>query len=72
MCNIFATPTWPENPADAILEVLNSKIFRGGDMPPDPLKRACFRMLTFCTLCSTVYVALPVPKQLPYSGYTPA
>ena len=25
-------------------------------------------MLTFRTLCSTVYVALPVPEQLPYSG----
>ena len=27
MCIIFATLTWPENPADAISEVLNSKIF---------------------------------------------
>ena len=34
---IFATLTWPENPADAISEVLNSKIFLGG-MPPDPPK----------------------------------
>ena len=66
MCIIFATLTWPENPADAILEVLNSC----GGMPPDPPKRACFHTLTFCTLRSTVYVALPVPEQLPYSGYT--
>ena len=35
-------------------------------MPPDPPKRVCFRMLTFR---STVYVALPVPEQLPYSCY---
>ena len=34
---IFATLTRPENTADAISEVLNSKIFLGG-MPPDPLK----------------------------------
>ena len=72
MCNIFATLTWPENPADAILEALNSKIFLGEHAPrvPDPSKRACFQMLTFHTLHSTVYVALPVPEQLPYSGYT--
>ena len=41
-------------------------------MPPDPPKIACFHTLTFCTLRSTVYVALPVPKQLPYSGYATA
>ena len=35
-------------------------------MPPDPPKRVCFH-----TLC-TVYVALPVPEQLPYSGYATA
>ena len=29
-------------------------------------------MLTFRTLRSTVYVALPVPEQLPYSGYATA
>ena len=57
MCIIFATLTWPENPADSISEVLNSQIF--------------FCMLTFHTLHSTVYVALSVPKQLPYSGYAP-
>ena len=34
---IFATLTRPENTADAISEVLNSKIFPWG-MPPDPLK----------------------------------
>ena len=67
MCIIFATLTWPENPADAISEVLNSKIFLGA-RPQTPLK-ACFRTLTFRTLRSTVYVALPVPEQLPYSGY---
>ena len=55
MCIIFAKLTWPENPADAISEVLNSKIF--------------FRTLTFRTLHSTIYAALPVPEQLPYSGY---
>ena len=75
MCIIFATRTRPENPTDAILEVLNSKIFLGGGggggMPSDPPKRVCFRMLTFRTLHSTLYVALPVPEQLPYSGYTP-
>ena len=60
---IFATLTWHENPPDAILEVLNSKIFLGG-MPPDPPKRACFH-----TLRSTIYVALPVPEQLLYPGY---
>ena len=38
-------------------------------MPPDPPKRVCFCTLTFHTLRSTVYVALPVPEQLPYSGY---
>ena len=38
-------------------------------MPPDSPKRVCFCMLTFHTLCSTVYVALPVPEQPPYSGY---
>ena len=65
---IFATLyTWPENPADAISEVFNSKIFLGS-MPPDPLN-ACFRTLTFRTLRSTVYVALPVPEQLPYTSY---
>ena len=71
MCIIFATLTWPENPVDAISEVLNFKLYfpGGGDMPPDPPKRACFHTLTFCTLSSTVYVALPVPEQLPYSGY---
>ena len=68
MCIIFATLTWPENPADAILKVLNSKIFLGG-MPPDPPERACFHMLTFCTLRSIIYVALPVPEQLLYPGY---
>ena len=68
MCILFATLTWPENPADAISKVLNSKIFLGG-MPPDPPKSVCFRTLTFRTLHSTVYVALPVPKQPPYSGY---
>jgi len=41
----FATLAWPENPADAISEVLNSKI------------------------SSAYNVALPVPEQLPYSGY---
>ena len=41
-------------------------------MPPDPPKIACFRTLTFRTLRSTVYVALPVPKQLSYSGYATA
>ena len=41
-------------------------------LPPGPPKRACFRTLTFHTLHSTVYVALPVPKQLPYSGYATA
>ena len=77
MCIIFAILTWPENPADAISKVLNPKNFLGGGggggggMPPDPPKRVCFRMLTFHTLRSTVYVALPVPKELPYSGYTP-
>ena len=39
-------------------------------MPPEPPKKACFHMLTFRTLHSTVYVALPVPEQLLYSGYT--
>ena len=47
MCIIFATLTWPDNPADAISEVLNSKIFLGGGgggggMPPEPPKRVCF------------------------------
>ena len=62
---------WPEDPADVISEVLNSKLSLGGGggMPPDPPKRACFRTLTFRTFRSTVYVALPVPEQLPYSGY---
>ena len=55
--------TWSEN---AISEVLN---FTGGHAP-DPPKRACFHTLTPRTLRSTVYVALPVPEQLPYSGYT--
>ena len=38
--------------------------FPGGEggMPLDLPKRACFRTLTFCTLRSTVYVALPVPE----------
>ena len=49
-----------------ISEVLNSKIYLGG-MPPDPPKRVCLH-----TLCSTVYVALRVPEQLPYSGYATA
>ena len=71
MCIIFTTLTWPENPADAISETLNSKIFLGG-MPPDPPNRACFRTLTFRTLHSTIYVALPAPEQVPYSGYAPA
>ena len=52
MCIIFATRTWPENPADAILEVLNSKILlEGVGMTQDPP-----------TLRSTIYVALHVPK----------
>ena len=55
--------------ADVISEVLNSKIFLGGMPPHPPPKRACFRTLTFCTLRSTVYAPLPVPEQLPYSGY---
>ena len=38
-------------------------------MPSDPPKRVCFCTLTFCTLRSIVYVALPVPEQLPYSNY---
>ena len=71
MCIIFPTLTWPENPAGAISEVLNSKI-SSGDMPPDPPKRVWFHTLPFCTLCSNVYVALPVPKQLPYSAYATA
>ena len=41
-------------------------------MPPDPPKIVCFHTLTFHTLRSTVYVALPVPEQLPYSGYATA
>ena len=41
-----------------------------GACPQTPVKRACLRTLTFHTLRSTVYVALPVPEQLPYSGYT--
>ena len=62
MCIIFATLTctWPENPADAISEVLNAKIFLRGE---------CLRTLTFCALRSTVNVALPVPEQLPYFVY---
>ena len=71
MCIIFATLTWPENPADAISEVLNSKISLG-EHAPRPPKKACFRTLTFRTLRSTVYVALPVPEQLLYSGYATA
>ena len=63
MCIIFATPTWPENPADAISEVLHSKIFLEG-MPPDSPNKVCFCTPTFRTLYSTVLVALPVPKQL--------
>ena len=43
--------------------------FSSGGMPPDPPKRAGFRTLTFRTLRSTIYVALPVPEQLPYFGY---
>ena len=67
MCIILATLTWPEKPAYAISEVLNSM----GGMPPDPRNRACFRTLTFRTLHSTadVAVALSVPELLPYSGY---
>ena len=57
MCIIFGTLTWPENPADASSEVLNSKIFLG-DMPPDPTKRACL-----CTLTSPHCTA---PYMLPY------
>ena len=34
-CVLFNTLTWPENPADAILEVLNSP---GGHAPRPPLK----------------------------------
>ena len=63
MCIIFTTLTWPENPADAISEVLHSKIFLGG-MPPDSPNKAYFSTPTFRTLYSTIYVALPVPKQL--------
>ena len=36
MCSIFATLTWPENPADAIPEVQNLKIFLGGHAPRLP------------------------------------
>ena len=36
--HIFATLTRPENPADAIPEVLNSKIFLGGACSQTPLK----------------------------------
>ena len=43
--------------------------FPGGHAP-DPPKRACFaRYSTFHILHSTVYVALPLPEQLLYSGY---
>ena len=49
-------------------ESANSKIFLEG-MPPDSPKRVHFRTLTFHTLRSTVFVALHVPDQLPYSGY---
>ena len=38
MCIIFGTLTWPENPADAISDVLKSKIFLGGHAPRPPLK----------------------------------
>ena len=62
---MFTTLTWPENPADANLEVLNFKI-SSGSMPPTPPIKVCFRMLTFHTLRSTIYVALPVPEQPPY------
>ena len=68
MCIIFATLTWSENPADAISESLNYKIFLWR-MPTDSPKSVCFRTLTFRTLPRTVYVALPVPEQLPSSGY---
>ena len=37
MCIIFVTLTWPENPADAISEVLNSN-FSWGVCPRTPLK----------------------------------
>ena len=60
MCIIFATLTWPENPADAISEVLNSKNFlgRGGACPQTPIKERDSAWLAFHTLHSTVYVAL--------------
>ena len=45
MCIIFAALTWPENPADAISEVLKFNIFLGVHAP-DPPKQACFRTLT--------------------------
>ena len=52
--HIFATLTRPENTADAISEVLNSKIFLGGHAPRPP-KRACFRTLTFAC-CAALYM----------------
>ena len=52
---VFATLTRPENPADAISEVLNSKIFLGGAYPQTPPKRACFRSLTFAC-CAALYM----------------
>ena len=65
--HVFATLTRPENPADAISEVLNSKIFlHGGTCLQIPQKsvllHANFRMLR-----SIVY-AQPVPGQLIFFG----
>ena len=64
----FTTLTWPENPADAI-SVHGPKFqnFPGGACPQT--KRACFCTLTFHTLRSTVYVALPVPEQLATTNF---
>ena len=53
MCIIFATLTctWPENPADAISEVLNPKIFLGG-MPPHANFPRIAQHHIYCPICA--------------------
>ena len=65
MCIITATLTRPEKPADAISELL---YFHGGGMPPDPPRKRALHAAHFVLRSP----ALPVPEQLPYSGYATA
>jgi len=53
MCIMFATLTWPENPADA--KVLNSKIFLGACPQTHVLPHANFPHIVQHRICCPTY-----------------